>query len=338
LPSLDDQIDHLASLINNSPACWKLLYMHHSPYSVSNAHRMGDTQADLATFINALRTATHNKIDVVLSGHHHAFEYMAEPTATPSGPTPQIRYVTDGKGGSSDRHTLAPPVSGVVSVYSDSDPEHRGWLLVQAWTGQAAPSNLRLTYNVVQRKSRLTPGPTPADWRDRWLSGTVMLVDEAKNCYDHPLTCSSGPCTPGTEEPVATSCTPSYPSSCGGADELHVDAKHPFACPTEVQLIQAHVEAAACCDEPTCPDDTSPCPVKAEGYDAAGHMVAAYCMAQQTVTHRYRVDTGRVFDKWTVPAYWRIIRNDTAWHPQCDPYLQMVWYSCCDCTRNYDID
>ena len=158
------------------------------------------------------------------------------------------------------------------------------------------------------------------------------------------VTCTGGPCVGQPWDLVPYACfqhVPTPPSPCGGADRLDVYQQPRFSCPSENQRISALLQVQTCCDAPSCPIDTSPCGVIAKTYDSSDTLIAQYCMEQVNISYPYPYEliTDCVFDRWTVPKYWIVMRNGTPWRLRCGASGgSLLKYACCtgpQCTRQY---
>jgi hypothetical protein len=362
-PDLMAQAGPLSAKLNQSAACWKLLYMHHPMFT--RGERNHPTPDPLVReFATAVASGAPGKVDAMLSGHVHAFEYATVPGDN-------AWYFTNGKGGAGGHPLAAFPQPPAVRVWHKDHPLTFGFMIINVVSGGAGTqSTLSFEFHSVAKLADVQPTPTPGGpptpiptpatyWHQRWISWKNGPWTKSKDCSTPQLTCNAvggpcvlpaflvpvtGPCATATALPLATP-TPggpptATPAPACGSDSIDVAVVAGFNCPDRDQLIGAIVDANICCDLPWCPDEDGTCGMKLEAYDCRGNKLGEWCMNYYPAPPRHELITGCVFDRWTLPCRWMIRRNGSAYKLLC--YGSTVRYYCCvnplatPCARAYD--
>lgn len=341
VPSLNSQLPQLAQQIRDSPACWKVVYMHHSSTSqgsiadkgapVKEGHIVDPT---MRTFMDNLILQSQDKIDVVLFGHTHAFEY------TKINEADNTHFFLAGAGGAR-LNEMGPPF---MSVRKSSIKEY-GFLLIDV--GDGSPATLSVNYHQVKETG---VGSPPQPWYEDWSTSVIPIMSTTKTCQQGNVICTrQGMCQSHTylpPTPLSGSyrpCTPVSPDGDGCTTELTLLTSERFACPTPVPvpgeprvepLIEAYIQAPICCNQPAqaqCEDYG--CPVIADAFDCQGNLILSTCLR---ITWAYYVawgETGCVFDRFNTPCKWVLRINKPGLKLKCPAIVQ---YLCClDCRNSF---
>ncbi len=206
-PGLMEQLPTVVEALRNSPACWKMLFMHHPAYTTSESHETPNPIVE--QFVQAVETQAAGKLNAVLAGHVHAFEYVR----LPNDP---VVFITNGKGGSTKNYEARTPHPRATRRFSEFNTGNYGFLIIDVTTGERGdpnkPSAISYRWHAVyQTDERAAPTPT-GEWLNRWQTGGWIIETTTAPCevnFNTRLQCVPTPtCGPPESLPWATEHAP----------------------------------------------------------------------------------------------------------------------------------
>ena len=327
---VSEQLDWLGDQLEDSTACWNMVYMHHSPYSNGESHgdhfQLNDVQN---VNYKELRPGA-KRVDAVFSGHDHNFEYLVGPDGTGNG---DVDFFVQGASG---------------NVLKDFDGKSRGRSMAQKH------HEFGFLLVTVSRDAATYEWQKAGDWNEidstftagggQELILTRTATDFEKTCNSSLFPASCIPTTSGCQRDPSQftaglhgeypDCQPYQFGEPNQVTIIETQTLPPTLCQDPDSLIGAEFRLEMCCTVANDPPPFNQCywngstPVARVRAYKGGVLIDQWPVSYSSSTPFGIADTGCVFDRFNLPDRWEV--------EAYAPWRVKSWdldYYCCDCTR-----